>query len=55
LRQGGHASLLLDTSPQPQLAARQMAQDMGATYLPLPYAGAQVLSMAVRAASGTTR
>jgi magnesium chelatase subunit D len=44
--------LLLDTSPQPQPSARLLAQAMGATYLPLPYAGAQLLSQAVRAASG---
>ncbi len=43
--------LLMDTSPQPQPAARQLAQEMGATYVPLPYAGAQALSQVVRAAS----
>lgn len=52
LRLAGFAALLLDTSPQPQPAARLLAQAMGATYLPLPYAGAQLLSQAVRAASG---
>ena len=52
MRLAGFAALLLDTSPQPQPTARLLAQAMGATYLPLPYAGAQLLSQAVRAASG---
>ena len=52
MRLAGVAALLLDTSPQPQPSARLLAQEMGATYLPLPYAGAQLLSQAVRAASG---
>jgi magnesium chelatase subunit D len=52
MRLAGFAALLLDTSPQPQPSARLLAQAMGATYLPLPYAGAQLLSQAVRAASG---
>ncbi|MEQ1682816.1 MAG: magnesium chelatase subunit D [Burkholderiaceae bacterium] len=47
----GFSTLLLDTSPQPQEPARALAQAMGAVYLPLPYAGASVLSQAVRAAS----
>ena len=42
-------SLLLDTSPQPQAAAQALARQMGATYLPLPYAGAQKVAQAVRA------
>ena len=52
MRLAGFATLLLDTSPQPQAQARLLAQEMGATYLPLPYAGAHLLSQAVRAASG---
>ena len=52
MRLAGFATLLLDTSPQPQPQARLLAQEMGATYLPLPYAGAHLLSQAVRAASG---
>jgi len=44
-------ALLIDTSPQPQAAARQLAQDMGASYLPLPYAGATALSQAVALAT----
>ena len=42
-------SLLLDTSPQPQPAAQAIAQQMGATYVPLPYAGAQSVAQVVRA------
>ena len=38
-RAAGLRALLIDTSPQPQAAARQLAQEMGASYLPLPYAG----------------
>ena len=49
---GGFATLLLDTSPQPQEPARQLAAAMGARYLPLPYAGAAALSQVVRAAAG---
>ena len=50
LRAHGFAALLLDTSPQPQETSRQLAAEMGARYLPLPYAGAATLSQAVRAA-----
>lgn len=58
VRVAGFSALLLDTSPQPQEPARELAQAMGAVYLPLPYAGASVLSQAVRAAGnlpGPTR
>ena len=54
IRVEGFAALLLDTSPQPQEPARQLALAMGARYLPLPYAGAATLSQAVRAAGGET-
>jgi magnesium chelatase subunit D len=50
MRAQGFSALLLDTSPQPQEPARQLAVAMGARYLPLPYAGAATLSQAVRAA-----
>jgi magnesium chelatase subunit D len=50
MRAEGFATLLLDTSPQPQEPASQLAAAMGARYLPLPHAGASVLSQAVRAA-----
>lgn len=53
LRAAGFAALLLDTSPQPQESAQQLADAMGATYLPLPHAGAATLSQAVRAASAS--
>ncbi len=46
-------ALLIDTSPQPQPAARQLAQEMGASYLPLPYAGATALSQAVALATNS--
>ena len=51
MRIDGFATLLLDTSPQAQDTARELAAAMGARYLPLPYAGAAVLSQAVRAAA----
>jgi magnesium chelatase subunit D len=51
LRAGGFQILLLDTSPQAQESARQLALAMGASYLPLPYAGSAALSQVVRAAS----
>ena len=51
VRLAGVTALLLDTSPQPQPAAEQLAAAMGAGYLPLPYAGAAALSTAVRLAT----
>lgn len=54
LRVDGFAALLLDTSPQPQDTARALAAEMGARYLPLPYAGADAMSQAVRAAGGVS-
>ncbi len=47
LQLAGYSALLLDTSPQPQPTARALADAMGATYVPLPYAGAQGMSQAV--------
>jgi magnesium chelatase subunit D len=44
--------LLVDTSPQPQISAEQLAAAMGAQYLALPYGGAQSLNQAVRAVAG---
>ncbi|MFM9999772.1 MAG: magnesium chelatase subunit D [Burkholderiaceae bacterium] len=52
LRLSGVTTLLLDSSAQPQAAARALATDMGARYLPLPYAGARAMSEAVRALAG---
>ena len=54
MRVDGFAALLLDTSPQPQDTARALAAEMGARYLPLPYAGADAMSQAVRAAGGVS-
>ena len=50
-REAGLRALLIDTSPQPQPASRQLAQEMGARYLPLPYAGSTALSQAVSLAA----
>lgn len=50
MRALGVTSLWLDTSPQPQPEARELAAEMGATYLPLPHADATALSQAVRSA-----
>ena len=51
LRAAAVTALLLDTSPQPQPAGRELAQAMGAAYLPLPYAGSAAMSQAVRFAT----
>jgi magnesium chelatase subunit D len=50
-RLAGLTALLIDTSPQPGEASRQMAERMGATCVPLPHAGAAGLSQAVRLAT----
>jgi magnesium chelatase subunit D len=49
LRAAGLTALVLDTSAQPQPVAQALAADMGARYVPLPYASAQSLSQTVRA------
>lgn len=47
-----HMSVLfIDTSPQPQKPAADLAAAMRARYLPLPFAGAASVSLAVRAAA----
>jgi magnesium chelatase subunit D len=51
----GLGALLIDTSPQPVPAARQLAMEMGAAYLPLPYAGSSTLSKAVGQAVRTVQ
>ena len=43
--------LFIDTSPQPQKPAADLAAAMRARYLPLPLAGAATVSLAVRAAA----
>jgi magnesium chelatase subunit D len=50
LRAAGHRILFLDISPRPGEQARLLAAEMGALYLPLPYANAKTVSNAVRAA-----
>ena len=55
LRMAGITCLLLDTSPQPQAAAQVLATDMGATYVPLPHAGAQAVSRVVQMASAMAK
>jgi magnesium chelatase subunit D len=52
MRLKGFSTLLVDTSPQAQDAAKHLAQVMGAQYLALPYAGANTLNQAVRAVAG---
>ncbi|MFZ5558064.1 MAG: magnesium chelatase subunit D [Pseudomonadota bacterium] len=51
LRAAGFTALLVDTSPRPQAAAQRLAAEMGARYLPLPYADAAGLSLAVQIAA----
>jgi magnesium chelatase subunit D len=52
MRLRGFSTLLVDTSPQAQEAAKNLAKAMGAQYLALPYAGANTLNQAVRAVAG---
>ncbi len=51
LRAAGGAVLLVDTSPKAHPLAATLAQAIHATYLPLPYAGAQALSQVVKASA----
>ena len=44
-------AVLVDTSPRPQPFAEKFAVEMGARYLPLPYADAHMLSKAVLAST----
>ena len=41
-------TLFLDTSPRPRPAARLLATEMGARYLPLPYLDAAGISRQVQ-------
>ncbi|MBY6204880.1 magnesium chelatase subunit D [Halomonas denitrificans] len=52
LRASRLVALLVDTSPRPQPQARELADAMGARYIPLPHADAAGLSAAVRAETG---
>lgn len=45
----GLKAVLIDTSPRPQERGARIAAEMGATYLPLPYADAAAMSRAVQA------
>lgn len=45
------SALLIDTSPQPSEAARLLSVEMGASYVPLPHAGARGLSQVVSLAA----
>jgi magnesium chelatase subunit D len=54
LRAAGVATLLVDTSPRTQPQAQNLAREMNAMYLALPYADARGLSAAVRAALSPT-
>lgn len=51
LRAAALAALLVDTSPRPAARARQLAEALGGTYLPLPYADATTLSGIVQQAA----
>jgi hypothetical protein len=55
LRAGGHAALLIDTSPQPQAQAGVLAAAMAATYVPLPRADAKAIARPVQLAAATRR
>jgi magnesium chelatase subunit D len=51
-RAAGTTAVVVDTSPRPRPQSEQLARDMGARYLPLPYAGSRELSDAIQ---GSTR
>jgi magnesium chelatase subunit D len=51
-RAAGISAVLVDTSPRPGDAGKAFATEMGARYLPLPYADAVTLSKAVLASVG---
>ncbi|WP_416900174.1 MAG: magnesium chelatase subunit D [Minwuia sp.] len=51
LRVRGIRSLLIDVSPRPRTEASRLAAEMGADYLPLPYADPARLDMAIRNAA----
>jgi magnesium chelatase subunit D len=51
MRAAGIAGLVVDTSPHPHPSAQKLAAEMGARYLPLPYADAARLSQAVQAST----
>ena len=50
VRARGIAALLVDTSPRPSENAENLAAEMGALYVPLPFADAASLSRTIRTA-----
>lgn len=55
VRAAALGALVVDTSPRPQTAARELALHMGARYLPLPHASAAALCEAVQGVAGSPR
>ncbi|ABM62385.1 magnesium chelatase subunit D [Halorhodospira halophila] len=55
IRVMGIRALVVDTSPRPRPMGRELAEAMGADYLPLPRADASSISSAVQAVTGTGR
>lgn len=55
MRAAALAALVVDISPRPHASAEKLAQEMAARYLPLPYADAKTLSLAVQAAAERTK
>ena len=51
VRSAGLTCVLVDTSPRPAAEAKRLAAEMGALYLPLPYADSAALSCAIRAST----
>jgi magnesium chelatase subunit D len=47
IRAAKHRALVIDVSPEPQEAARRLAEEMAAAYLPLPHADAARISQSV--------
>lgn len=54
-RAAGLKAMVVDLSAKPHPAARALAAEMGAAYLPLPYADARVLSQAVSGAAAVAQ
>jgi magnesium chelatase subunit D len=52
LRLCGFASLVIDTSPRPQVRAQRLAQELGAHYMPLPAADPARVARAVQTVMG---
>ena len=51
LAKHGFASVVIDTSPRPQIRAQRLAQELGARYVPLPSADPARVAQAVQAAT----